>query len=72
MTDEPRNDMPPPEDDHDANVDHDDSEYVLSSMGLYLGTQLNFASCDYLDVTANVFIGTDRMKGVCLTAAVRF
>jgi hypothetical protein len=60
------------EDGRKADVDHDDSEYVLSSMGLYLGTQLNFASSDCLDVTANIFVGTDRMKGVCLTAAVRF
>jgi len=60
------------ENEHEADIDHDDSDYVLSSLGLYLGTQLNFVSNDYFDVTANVFIGTDRMKGVCLTAAVRF
>ena len=50
----------------------EDSEYSLFSVGLYFGTRLNFASTDWIDVSADVFAGTDRMAGFALAGAIRF
>jgi hypothetical protein len=49
-----------------------DFDFEQYSAGLYGGVRINSASLPSLDVLANLFIGTDDLLGIYLSAGIRF